>query len=588
MSFLKQVLAVITGFILLLVIGFILMVVILSSGGDSKESAINGSSVLKITLDKEIIERESDKLFDGILDPMGSSVSKIGLLELRDAVKDAATNPKIKGILLDLKLPSAGIATWKELRDELILFKKSGKFIIAYGEIYSEASYYIASVADEIYLPESGALEFNGMGVQMLYFKNLLSKIGVKTEVFRVGKFKSAVEPFTNDHMSDEDREQVHKYINSLHGVMLHDISASRKISFAQLKSISDSMLVRNAYDAKKYGLITHVAYYDELLTSLKTKLKLDKDQEVSFISYKKLLSHKEEAKSKDSEKRIAVLFANGEIHTGKGTGESIGSESFINTLKKLREDKKIKAIVLRINSPGGSALASDLIWREIVLTRKVKPVIASMSDVAASGGYYIAMACDTIVASPASITGSIGVFGLLMNTEDLLNNKLGINTDRETTGLYSDIGSLTRPVTDAERIIIQNEVNNIYTTFLKKAAEGRHTSVQNIEQYASGRVWSGADAKDVKLIDVFGGMNEAITIAAAKSKLSNDYELVFYPELKNQELIEIVNSITGGDDEEEATIKTLGEYYSYYKVLQSLPSKQGVQARLPYLMEIK
>jgi protease-4 len=587
MGFLKQVLAVVTGFLLFLIIGFILLVAVLSSGGDKKDASINGSSVLKITLDNQIIERESDKLFDGILDPMGSSVSKIGLLQLREAIKDAASNSKIKGIVLDFKLPAAGIASWKELRDELVNFKKSGKFIIAYGEIYTEASYYIASVADEIYLPESGALEFNGMGVQMLYFKNLLNKIGVKTEVFRVGKFKSAVEPFTNDHMSDEDREQVKKYINSLHSVLLKDISDSRKISYAKLKTISDSMLVRNAADAKTYGLITHVAYYDELLSSLKTRLKLDSDQDVAFVSYKKLLSQKEEVKGRDSEKRIAVLFADGEIHSGKGEGESIGSETYINTLRKLREDKKVKAIVLRINSPGGSALASDLIWREIVLTKKVKPVIASMSDVAASGGYYIAMACDTIVASPASITGSIGVFGLLMNTEDLLNNKLGINTDRENTGLYSDIGSLTRPVTDAERGIIQNEVNNIYTTFLKKAAEGRHTSIQNIEQYASGRVWSGADAKSIKLIDVFGGMDEAIAIAIKKAKVSDNYELVYYPEQKNQELIQLINSIAGGD-EEETSLKTFGEYYSYYKVLKSLPEKQGVQARLPYLMEIR
>lgn len=244
-----------------------------------------------------------------------------------------------------------------------------------------------------------------------------------------------------------------------------------------------------------------------------------------------------------------------------------------------------MKAIVLRVNSPGGSALASDVIWREIVLTRKVKPVIASMGNVAASGGYYIAMACDTIVASPATVTGSIGVFGLLMNSEELLNDKLGINTDSEKTGLYSDIGSLTRPVTDAERMIIQNEVNSIYETFVRKAAEGRHTTVEDIEQNASGRVWAGKDAKANKLIDVFGGMNDAIVLAGKAADLADGYKVAYYPEQKNQVWIEFFNSLSGS---EEAKMKTFGAYYEHFKTLQSLPKYQGVQARIPYFIEIK
>jgi protease-4 len=584
MSFIKQVLAVFVGFVLFVVLSIVIVVVLLSSGGGDKTTSLNGSSVLKITLDNEIIERESDKLFDGIFDPRGAS-SKIGLLQLKEAIKEGAANEKIKGIVLEFKFATAGIATWKELRDELAAFKKTGKFIISYGEMYTEAAYYLASVSDEIYLPESGMLEFNGIGVNMLYFKNLLSKIGVKTEVFRVGKYKSAIEPLINDHMSDEDREQVRLYINSLYSVMLEDISGSRKIPFVALKNISDSMLVRNAHDAKRLGLITHVAYYDSMLESVKTKLKLDADQEISFVSYKKIGEFKVDKKVPASESHIAVLFANGEIQSGRGDGETIGSESLCSELRKLREDKNVKAIVLRVNSPGGSALASDVIWREIVLTRQVKPVIASMGNVAASGGYYIAMACDTIVASPATVTGSIGVFGLLMNSEDLLNNKLGINTDREKTGLYSDIGSLTRPVTDVERMIIQNEVNSIYATFTRKAAEGRHTSVDSIEKYASGRVWAGKDAISNHLIDVFGGMDDAVKLAARAAKMDSTYSLVYYPEQKNKEWIEFFNSLSG---EEEAKMKVLGEYYTHFKTLQSLPKYQGVQARIPYFMEIK
>lgn len=583
MSFIKNVFAVIVGFILLTVIGIVILIAVFSSGKDESAASLKDSSVLKITLDNQIIERESDKLFDGLLDPRGAS--QIGLLELKQAIKEGATNDKIKGILIEIKFASAGIASWKELRDELLAFKKSGKFVVAYGEMYTEAAYYLASAADEIYLPESGMLEFNGIGVNMLYFKNLLSKIGVKTEVFRVGKYKSAIEPLVNDHMSDADREQVHLYINSMYSVMLEDIAASRKIPLEKLKNISDSMLVRNATDAKNFGLVSHVGYYDELLTSLRTKLKLDADKEISFVSYKKVNQLTADKKTLTSEPHIAVLFANGEIQSGRGDGEVIGSETICADLRKLREDDNVKAIVLRINSPGGSALASDVIWREIVLTRKVKPVIASMGNVAASGGYYIAMACDTIVASPATVTGSIGVFGLLMNSEELLNNKLGINTDSEKTGLYSDIGSLTRPVTDGERMIIQNEVNSIYATFVRKAAEGRHTTVEHIEENASGRVWAGKDAKANKLIDVYGGMNDAIILAGKAANLADGYKVAYYPEQKNQVWIEFFNSLSG---EEEAKMKVFGAYYEHFKTLQSLPKYQGVQARIPYFMEIK
>ncbi|MGN6647100.1 MAG: signal peptide peptidase SppA [Cytophaga sp.] len=582
MNFIKQVLAVIVGFLLFTIIGIIILLVTLSSGKEDSSVVLKESSVLKITLDNQIIERESDKLFAGIFDPRGSS--KIGLLQVKKAIKEAAANDKIKGIVLEMKFASAGIASWKELRDELVAFKKTGKFIYAYGEVYPEAAYYLASVADEIYLPESGMLEFNGIGVNTLYFKNLLSKVGVKTEVFRVGKFKSAIEPLINDHMSSEDREQIKLYINSLYSVMLEDISVSRKIPVETLKNISDSMLVRNATDAKAFGLITHVAYYDSMLASVRTRLKLDADQEISFVSYKKLEKLAPEKKPATDKPHIAVLFANGEIQSGKGDSETIGSESLCEELRKLREDKDVKAVVLRVNSPGGSALASDVIWREIVLTRQVKPVIASMGEVAASGGYYIAMACDTIVASPATITGSIGVFGLLMNTEELLNDKLGISTDREKTGLYSDIGSLTRPVTDAERMIIQNEVNSIYETFIRKAAEGRHTTAEEIETHASGRVWAGKDALGIHLVDVFGGMDKAIEIASKAAAVSAD-DVTYYPEQKNQEWIEFFNSITG---EEETQMKTFGAFYAHFKTLQSLPKYQGVQARIPYFMEIK
>ncbi|HXA01983.1 MAG TPA: signal peptide peptidase SppA, partial [Cytophagaceae bacterium] len=400
------------------------------SGSEDKNVA--DSSVLKINLDHEIEERSSDDFLSS-LNPFDSEErGTIGLLNLRHSIRHAKTDDKIKGIFLDLHNTHHGFASLEELRNTLIDFKSSGKFIVAYSETYSEGSYYLASIADKIFLPSSGLLEFNGLKVELLYFKGTLDKLLIKPEVFKVGEFKSAVEPFLFDKMSDANRKQVKSFLNSIYNVYLANVARARGLNETILRDVSENMLVRNADDALKYKLITDVGYYDQVGEYIRTKLNKGSKDKINFVSYPKYESSIEKNKEHDDDADVAVIFASGEIQQGKGNDHVIGSEKTAAEIRKARMNDKVKAIVIRINSPGGSAIASDIIWREIYLARKVKPVIASMSDVAASGGYYIAMACDTIVAHPNTITGSIGVFGLLFNGKDFLKEKMGITSDVE------------------------------------------------------------------------------------------------------------------------------------------------------------
>jgi len=586
-NFIKNVFAVITGlflFSILSIIGLVFIIAIASSSDEINNTTT--PSVLKIKLDKEIVERESEQLFSGFsIIPSGSV---IGLLDLKEAISQAKTNDNIKGIYLDLSSIQAGFASLEEIRSSLIEFKSSGKFIIAYGEYFSEGAYYLASVADKIILPPSGSLEFNGLESEILFFKGSLEKLDLKVEVFKVGSFKSAVEPFIQDKMSDSNKLQVKSFMNSIYTTYLTNISKSREITFEKLKSISDSLLIRNANDALRYGLISDVAYYNSVEDYIKTKSNLTTSDKINFIDYTKLINN-QTAKTSVSNNKIAVIIANGEIVSGKGNDETIGSESLSAQIKKAREDDDIKAIVLRINSPGGSALASDVIWNEVVLTKGTKPIIASMSDVAASGGYYIAMACDSIVAQPNTITGSIGVFGLMVNAENFLKNKLGITSDRVTTGKFSDIGSSTRTLTNFERSVIQKEVENIYEDFTNKAAKGRKISQNELKKYAEGRVWSGVEALNCHLVDTLGGISEAINMARTKANLAeNDYEIIYLPEQKNMYWKQLLADFENESNYESILKKELGFIYPYYNTTRNIDKLNGIQARMPFNVIIK
>jgi protease-4 len=580
LQFLKFVGATIVGLFLFGLLSIFILAGIGSFFSSSEKPDIKENSVLILNLSKPLAERGTESPFDDLNLPIGGGTSKAGLLEIVQSIKNAKKDKHIKGIYINTQEVSAGYAALKEIRDALLDFKKSNKFIYAYGEYYSEGAYYIASVADKIYLNPNGIIEFNGLYSEVPFIKGVLEKLEVRPEIFRVGEFKSAIEPLILDKMSEANRLQVTSYLNAIYDVYLEDIAASRKIDKSQLRQISDSMLVRKPEDAVQYQLATHLGYEDEILEVLRKELKVDKKEKIKFVSPATYYKSIEEKYSKN---KIAVLFAEGDINSGKSSDESIGSETIVSELRKLRKDDKVKAIVLRINSPGGSALASDVMWREIMLTKKEKPVIASMSDVAASGGYYMAMACDTIVAQSNTITGSIGIFGVLFNAENLLKNKIGVTTDRVTTGKFSDLGNPTRPITDQERRIIQDNVERGYETFTTKAAQGRRMSVENLKKIASGRVWAGSQAKENGLVDVIGGLDVAIDIAAKKAKLK-EFQPKYYPVQQD-----FFTKLSDKNSENTLIRQQLGEdAYEYYKALQKIKNMQGVQARLPFDIVIK
>ncbi|MCU0431738.1 MAG: signal peptide peptidase SppA, partial [Cytophagaceae bacterium] len=426
MNFFKSLLA---SFLAIIV--FILMVVLLIAvlvPGEKKEADLTTHAVMKIKFQNGIVEKENKSFPETVF---GGSNSNNGVVEMIKSIRYAKDDEDVKGIYLELSEFRAGFASLREVRNELIEFKKSGKFVVAYAESYSEGAYYLASMADKIVLPSGGIVELNGLKSEISFFKGTLEKLDLKVEVFRVGTYKSFVEPFIREDMSKENKEQVLQFLTSLNGQMLQEMASARSVPLEQMQRISDSMLVRNSNDALSYKIITDIGYFDVLENYFRTKLEAKEDQSIQYLSYRKMLERNELKEYDGGDSKLAVIVASGDIVSGKGDESSIGSESLVSQLRKAREDKQVKAVVLRINSPGGSALASDVIWNEINLLKAKKPVIASMSDVAASGGYYMAMACDTIVAHPTTITGSIGVFGLLLDASGFMKKNLGITTDR-------------------------------------------------------------------------------------------------------------------------------------------------------------
>ena len=587
-QFLKFVVATLVGLVVFSFLGFLIMAGIIgaaASAGDRKEVAAN--SVLELKLTEPLTERSRNSKFS-----FGGNSSATGLVNLKDAIRRAKGDDDIKGILLNLGFVQGGMASLEEVRDALLDFKKSGKFVVAYHEFASEKSFYLSSIANEIYLNPQGTLEFNGLSSEVMFYKRLFDKAGIQPYIFRVGSFKSAVEPFFRENFSDSARYQTVSFLNSINGYMVGQVAQARGIAPARLKVISDSMLVHNAPDALRLKLVSKLGYFDQVQDYMRGKLGLEKNKKPNLVSLSDYADEDDakEKEGKTSGNRIAVIYAEGDIVTGKGSEDNIGSTKFAEAIRKARLDEKVKAVVLRINSPGGSSLASDIIYREVLLTKKVKPIIASMSDVAASGGYYIAMACDTIVAHPNTITGSIGVFGVLPNIQPLLADKLGITVDRVTTGKFSDLPTITRPLTAFEQRTLQEEVNRIYADFTSKAALGRHMSVERLRRVASGRVWSGIEAKNVGLVDVLGDYQDALKIAAARAHLkADDYQVQRLPRQKSS--FESLFSMFGNDDDEAKAraLKTeLGPLYPAYAQYQQLMQMRGVQARLPYTLDIQ
>jgi protease-4 len=558
----------------------------LVASSSEKEVTLEKNSILHLDLNgRTLVERTSDEdlVFGSFLDPFGGE-NTAGLVNLKKAIAEAKTNENVKGIYLNAGLFGAGQAGLLELREALIDFKTSGKFIVAYDEAYSEGGYFLASVADEIYLNPLGGIDFNGFSSEGIFLKGFFEKVGIKPEVFRVGEFKSAVEPFILDKMSPENRLQTQYFLDDINNHALELIAKSRGIAQDSLIRINHQMLVRKPKDAVTYKLATALKYEDEVHSILKEKLGLKEDDQIETINATDLGGM---AKSQNitSSNRIAVILAEGEIVDGNADG-AISSEKFAKEIRKARKDENIKAIVLRVNSPGGSILASEVIWREMSEAKKVKPVIVSMGEVAASGGYYIAAPADTIVAQPNTITGSIGIFGILFNVQELVNDKLGVTTDVVSTGELSDFGNMARPLTEVERTIIQSSVEDGYETFISRVAEGRGMHPDSVRKVASGRVWTGTQAKARGLVDVLGGLDTAIGIAAAKIKAGEDYRVVYFPEKKPwfEELM-----VSFSDQVQVRILQTqLGDQYPLYQKIQKLKNYQGVQVRMPQEIVIK
>lgn len=588
LQFLKYVFATIVGIFLFTILSFIILIGIgsLMSSSDTK-TQVESNSVLKLDLNQVIRENAAEEdPFTEILSG-GNSPGQVSLPQIKEALANAKIDPNIKGIYLKAENPMAGMATLKEVREYLLDFKKSKKFIYSYGETMTEGSIYLCSVADKSYLNPAGGLDFNGLSANYSFMKGLFEKIGVKPEIFRVGDYKSAVEPFFLTKMSDANREQTQSFISDIANNFYGDIAASRKIPMEELNNILNNALIQEPTDAVKYKIITNTGYWDEFETALRHELGYKEDKKIEYIGLNKYLKADKLVKEGDNSNRIAVIVGEGDILSGESQDGTIGSETIVKELQKARKDSKIKAIVLRINSGGGSALASDVMWREVELTKKVKPVIASMGDYAASGGYYMAMACDTIVAQPTTLTGSIGIFGVLFNVEKLMNEKLGVTFDGVNSHKYANFPSATRTMTDAEKNMIQNGVNKGYESFTSKAAKGRHMSVEKLKTLASGRVWTGSQAKANGLVDVIGGVDDAIRIAAKKAKLKDgDYRVKYLP-IQKSSFDSIIEKL--GNDQEDAKLKAyLGDFAPYAKQLKNLQSMDKIQARMPFELEIK
>ena len=594
MKFYKVVLAAFIGTLIALVINFFIKVGVVSSmisnlSKDTETSTtVKPNSLLYMKLDYAIPDRTADNPFGGINFQTMESQDMTGLNDILRNIEHAKTDPNIKGIYLELSSIPTSTATLQEIRDKLVEFKESGKFIVAYGENYSQTAYYMASIADKIILNPEGMVDLHGMASQITFYKHLLDKLDIEMQIVRGpnNRFKSAVEPYFLDKMSEANREQMEKLLGTVWGQILMGISESRNISVEQLNQIADNLETEfNAEKALEYGLVDNLYYKDQLLEELKGLTGSNKNiNAVGNSSYAK--SYKDKNASKNE---VAIIYASGQIFDGKGSEENIYSEDLSKVIRKAREDDNVKAVVLRVNSPGGSAVASAIIGRELDLTKEVKPVIVSMGNYAASGGYWISAKGDYIFADPTTLTGSIGVFGTFPNAKGFLNDKVGLTFDVAKTNENADFGTITQPLTEFQYTKLQEMVVKTYDDFTKRVAEGRGLRQTYVDSIGQGRVWAGADAIELGLVDQLGDMEDAIAYAAEKANLGDDYKVVEMPKQKDfmTRLMESINN--SNEDQLDAAMRSkLGVYYDYLQGIENLQKNTGIQARMPFDMIIE
>jgi len=577
MAFLRNLLATLVGLIVFSVLGFFFFVWVLGAASADEVPQVKENTVLYFPMNGVLEEKALD---DPFLEAFGNTPKVHSLLDIIASINYAKSDDRVKGIYLEPMYLAGGYAALQEIRDALLDFKTSGKFVYAYGEYISESDYYVASVADSLFLNPTGAVEFNGMDVNITFFKGMFDKLDIRPEIFRVGEFKSYVEPYIRKDLSAENRLQYTELLSSMYGYYLENVGSSIGKTASELKEISDQMKVSLPQDAVDHGLFHKVGYEDELKSVMKDKLGIAEDKDLKMMKMSKYSQAIASAKAY-SRNRIAVIVAEGDIVMGGDEG--IVGRTYAKEIRKARENDRVKAIVLRVNSGGGSMTASEIIWRELMLTKGKKPVIASMSTAAASGGYYIAMPADTIIAQPNTITGSIGIFGMWFNLAEFLEEKVGITHDVVKTGEYSDIYTVTRPLRDVERAIIQRGVNEGYETFTQKAADARGMTQADLKKIASGRVWSGEQALENGLVDQLGSFNDAIDLAASAAGLEEDYSVVLYPKEKPfiEEFFEKMN----------AKIRTSlfgDEIDPVLNQVDNLRKLQGLQVRMPGEIEVK
>ena len=531
-DFLKFTLATVTGIVVSLVVLFFISILVFFSAISSSEAEtqVRKNSIMMLELNGTLAERSQDNPFDFLL---GNSYNVYGLDDILSSIKKAKENDDIKGIYIQATSLVSGFASLEEVRNALKDFKESGKFVVAYGDTYTQGLYYLSSVADKVLLNPQGSIEWRGLAAAPVFFKDLLAKIGVEMQVFKVGTYKSAVEPFISTEMSPANREQVNAYLSSVWGQVTSDIAESRKVSVEALNEAADDMLMFHpAEESVKYGMVDTLIYKNDVRNYLKTMIGIDKEDRMPVLGLQKMINVKKNVPKDKSGNVIAVYYASGEIKIGNSSAtdntEIIDPEKMIRDLRELQEDKDVKAVVLRVNSPGGSAYGSEQIWYAVSQLKKEKPVIVSMGDYAASGGYYISCNADTIVAEPTTLTGSIGIFGMFPNAKGLAD-KIGISVDVVKTNPYADFGMLTRPMNDGEKGLMQMYVNNGYNLFLTRCSDGRGISKEELDKIAQGRVWTGSTAKDLGLVDELGGIDKALEIAIAKSGV-DAYTVMSYP----------------------------------------------------------
>lgn len=589
-SFFKIVLATLVGlFLFCFLFFFLFMIIGIAVGGSSDEVVkVKENSVIELNIEKVQSDYAGKFVYTDF--SMFNDEPKDGLSDVLGAIEAAKSDKKIKGITITNSMSRLGMAQNKALRDKLEEFKKSGKFIVAYADNYTQADYYLNSVADTIYLNPVGEVDFKGLSSEVMFFKDFQEKTGIKMEVIRHGKYKSAVEPFLSNEMSPENREQISGLLNSVWQSMAEDIAKSRKISLESLNGIAENLSARTPEMAKSGKLIDKIGYEDEFHNGIKKALKVKKDEDynkVDILDYVKTAELSNMLAGGDD--IIAVVYAQGEILGGEGDVNIIGEEAMRQSLKKAREDKKVKAIVLRIDSPGGSALTSELIWRDIELTKKIKPVVVSMGNVAASGGYYIACNANRIFAEPNTITGSIGVFGVLPNFTQL-SNKIGIHTEQVSTHANSSDYSLFTPLQDNTREVLQGSVERIYTIFVNRVAKGRKLSFEQVDALGQGRIWSGTDALKNGLVDELGGMDDAIKYAAKLGK-TDSYTTRNYPQFTRtiDKYFAGLSGLPFAQSKEEFIKEEVGaENYRVIERIRRASKMRGAQLIMPYEINIR